>query len=76
MPPFTQRLYSAWCRGGGIHLSFEEIVDLLADDAIATRVTDEALQQLGLSPEGKDGLGAKPASSWEEFKHKLESERE
>lgn len=73
MPPIEQRLYSAWCRGSGVHLSPEEVVALLADDAIATRVTDQALQEAGLPPEGMDGLGASPEESWKAFVEKLRS---
>lgn len=75
MPSIHRRLYSAWCRGAGVHLAFEEVIDLLADDAIATVVTDEALQEAGLEPEGHDQLGGQPEASWKAFVAKLKNDR-
>ena len=70
-PTLEQRLYEAWHKGRGVHLMSGEVVQLLSDDAIATRVTDVALQAAGREPEGVDGLPSVPTLDWSGFVARL-----
>lgn len=54
-----QRLYEAFCRGTGAHLSAEDVDSLVRlDDAVRTRITNTACIEAGLDEEGCDRLGA------------------
>jgi hypothetical protein len=71
MKSFEERLYSAWAGGRGMTLSYGDAVSLLGDDAIATRVTDQARVESGLEPAGRDGLGGLPAKRWLAFRKRV-----
>jgi len=41
-PPIAKRLYESWTHGRGCALTHQEVVSLLADDAIATIISNHA----------------------------------
>ena len=64
-------LYAAWAAGRGVRLYVADVKRLVSDDAIGTRITDEARRQAGVEPCGMDGLGVHPASSWAAFVRRI-----
>lgn len=73
-----EKLFSAWKRFEGLRLSAEEVGDLVTlDDAIRTRISNQASLEAGLDEDGSDRIGGgRAGETWAEFKRRLKTEGE
>jgi hypothetical protein len=64
-----QRIYEAYHKNRGMHLTAEDVESLVSDDAVATRITNAACTEADLLEAGSDCI--RSHESWEEFKERL-----
>jgi len=69
-----QRLFHAYQHGYRLTLSADEVVSLVHDDAIATRITNAAAVEAKLDEPGGDSVGMPKRETWAEFKKRLKAE--
>ena len=74
MKSLEQRLFDAYQRGYGLLLTSAEICSLVADDAIGTRITNQAAIELGIDQPSGDHTGVPRQESWASFKKRLKEE--
>ena len=68
MKTLEQRLYEAYRKGRGLMLSADDVDSLVFDDAIGTRISNEAAEQAGAEPPGADSVWPKGiAPTWRDF---------
>lgn len=69
-----QRLFEAFMGQKGLRLSFEDVWDLVKDDAIATRITNAATTEAIGVEYGHNGIISAKTETWPEFKERLTEE--
>jgi hypothetical protein len=72
-PSVEQRLFEAYQQNRGTRLTPEDVESLcVLDDAIRTRITNQACVEAGMEEPGVDGMiGIDKIKSWAGFKKKL-----
>lgn len=67
-----QKLFEAYQANRGLRLTADEVSQLVGeDDAIGTRISNEAQREAGLTPEGCDCVPKIGLMSWSQFKKML-----
>lgn len=75
MKSLERRMFEAFKAGRGVRLSADDLYDLVVDDAIGTRITNEACDQASVKPAGVDCVGnCLSAESWGAFIKRMKSE--
>jgi hypothetical protein len=64
---FERRLYEAYCEGRGIRLTAKELDTIIGpDEAMQTRITNVAAQEIGMKPPGM-AAGGFGRLTWKEL---------
>ncbi len=66
-----QRMFEAAMRGKGIRLSFDDLMSLVSDDAIDTRISNVAAIEAGEEEEPGVACIRWNGESWNDFKRRL-----
>ena len=71
-PSVEQRLFEAYKACEGIELSPLEVISLVRDDAVGTRITEFALNETGMQGAEGSSIGShRIPETWEQFKLRL-----
>ena len=62
-----RRLFEALVNHRGIVLSKDDVFELLFDDAIGTRITNQACAEAGVAESGVDDVAVTKATTWKQF---------
>lgn len=76
MKSLEQRLFHAYQNGYRLSLSSSDVLAIVRDDAIGTRITNEAAKEAGLDPPGNCSVGVPKNQSWAAFKKLLKAASE
>ena len=64
-----QKIFEAYHRSGKVTLTPDDLSDLIADDAICSRITNKACIELGMDELGCDMVPSfRSGMTWDEFK--------
>ena len=66
-----QRMFEAAMKGRGMRLSFEDLISLVSDDAIDTRISNVAALEAGEEDEPGVACIRWNGESWNDFKRRL-----
>jgi len=69
-----QKLFHAYQHGYQVTLTAADVVALVGDDAIATRITNAAAVEAKLDEPGADSVGMPKRETWAAFKKRLRIE--
>ena len=70
----AKRLFESWTHRRGCSLQWREVEELLADDAVATRICNVAAEDAGVAAPGEDRLRPrmlKECWTWSDLKRSL-----
>lgn len=73
MKSVEQKLYEAYRSEKGVTLSAEDVLSLVEDEAIGTRISNTAAYELGIDQPGASCIPQRPKLSWIRFGKSLEA---